>query len=353
MLVLNDLHIAVNRTGGTTPQSLQALRNYLRDNLQSILTQHEGEHVVINGDFFDGFQVDTSEVIKAYEILADHMRKAPLTMVMGNHDASAKGDKISSFHLLCHFLKEAAVDSYFKLIDHNHGFCKVAGNVFAISHCMNQSLFDLELDKAMAEDGNGKYLLLHCNYKNGFAENSDHSLNINDEQVAKLMISGWHLVLGHEHIGYSLRAGRVIVVGNQFPSSIADCLGNQTKHALVIDADGHRLVETWEAFRSYTEIDWRELAAGTAAPDDHQFVRVTGDATALESAEVIRVVSALRQASGAFVITNSVKVEGQDMVSDMADQTVEDIKAFDVLNAIFSELEPDEIACVKGLLNAE
>ena len=64
-------------------------------------------------------------------------------------------------------------------------------------------------------------------------------------------------------------------------------------------------------------------------------------------------VSALRQRHHAFVITNSVKVEGQDMVSDMADQTVEDIKAFDVLNAIFSELEPDEIACVKGLLNAE
>ena len=64
-------------------------------------------------------------------------------------------------------------------------------------------------------------------------------------------------------------------------------------------------------------------------------------------------VSTLRQRHHAFVITNSVKVEGQDMVSDMADQTVEDIKAFDVLNAIFSELEPDEIACVKGLLNAE
>lgn len=349
-LVTSDLHLGVTRSGGTTPQSQQALRDYLRESLRDLLEYYKGEHVVINGDFFDAFQVETSEVIKAYEILADHLRTGSLTMIMGNHDASAKADKISSFHLLCHFLQALGTDR-FQMRDHNHGFCKVEGKVYAISHCMNQSLFDLELDKAMVEDGKGKYLLLHCNYKNGFAENSDHSLNINDEQVGNLMVQGWTLILGHEHVGYELRGGRVIVVGNQFPSSIADCLGNQTKHALVIDAEGHRYVETWEAFENYTEIDWKELAAGTAAPDDHSFIRVTGDATALESADVIKSISRLRQTSDCFVLSNAVRVEGQDMVSDMADQTIENIRAFDVLNAIYLELEPDEVECVKGLLS--
>ena len=92
------------------------------------------------------------------------------------------------------------------------------------------------------------------------------------------------------------------------------------------------------------------LAAGTAAPDDHQFIRITGDATALESADVIKCISALRQRHSAFVIGNAVRVEGHSMVSDMTEQSVEDIKAFDVLSAIYENLTPEEIVAVKGLL---
>ena len=349
MLILNDLHIAVNRTGGTTPQSLQALRDYLRDSLTKMLDTEDFE-VAINGDLFDGFSVDTVEVIKVYEIFADWLgvgQRRKLNLCRGNHDWNPRSDKLSSFQLLCHFLT-AHFKNQVKVFD--TGFEQVYGNVYCIPHMPNQVLWDLEIDKAIAFDGTGQYLLLHANFKNGHAEDSLHSLNANDAQIGALMKAGWHTVFAHEHIGGEFRSGRVIIVGCNFPSSVSDCIGDPTKHALIIDGTGHRLVETWEAFSSYTEIDWRELAAGTAAPDDHQFIRITGDATALESAEVIRVVSTLRQRHHAFVITNSVRVEGQDMVSDMADQTVEDIKAFDVLNAIFSELEPDEIACVKGLL---
>ena len=344
MLVISDLHLSCNRTGGTTPVSQQALREYLRSSLSALLEQHTGEHVVCNGDLFDSFQVDTSELILTYEIFAKHLQEGALTLVMGNHDGSAKGSKVSSFHLLSHFLQVLA-PSKFRMIDNNDGFTELHGNVFVISHQLNQSLFDLEVEKAVAYDGKGNYLLLHCNIKNGFSEHSDHSLNINDEQLGNLMRAGWHIVVGHEHQGYELRSGRVLVVGNNFPSSCADCIGDDVKNALVIDGIGHRYIETWRAEDRYVEVDWREPNVDSA-----DFIRVVGDATSLEAADVIKTVSRMRQASDAFVISQSVKIEGQEMISDMADQSSEDIRAFDVLSAIFAELSDDEISAVKELL---
>lgn len=349
MLILNDCHISANRSGGTTPQSQAQLRDYLRDSLRDLLKQHKGEHVVINGDFFDSFQVETSELIKSYQILVEHMATGSLTMIMGNHDASAKADKVSSFHLLCHFLKEAASESYFRMIDHNDGFCKVMGNTYAISHCMNQSLFDLEIEKAANVMATGLYLLLHANFKNGHAESSDHSLNVSDDQIGALMKAGWHVVFGHEHIGAEFRSGRVIVVGNNFPSSISDCIGDPDKNALIIDGNGHRYVQTWTS-DAYAEVDWKEVVLLPPPGERLKFIRVVGDATALESADVIKCISALRQRHSAFIISNAVKVEGHSMVSDMTEQSVEDIKAFDVLSAIYENLTPEETAAVKGLL---
>ena len=243
MLILNDIHAGVTRSGGTTPQSQAQLRDYLRESLANILGTEDRE-VTVNGDLLDGFSIDTVEVVKVYEIFAAWLsvgQRRRLNLIQGNHDSNPRGDKLSSFHLLCHFLT-AHFGGQVRVFD--SGFAQVSENIFCIPHMPNQSLFDLEIEKALATGWSGMYLLLHCNYKNGFAENSDHSLNINDEQVGKLMVAGWNLVLGHEHIGYELRGGRVIVVGNNFPSSIADCIGDPVKNALIIDDAGHRYVQT-------------------------------------------------------------------------------------------------------------
>ena len=342
MLVINDLHLGVVRSGGTTPSSQADLRNYLINSLESLLADDMSLRVVVNGDLFDSFQVDTATVIAAHKIFSKFIAAGGVvTLIMGNHDASAKGDRVSSFHLLAHIL-QATNEGYVDVIDHTNGFTHVDENVYAISHCLNQSLFDLELDKAVEFDGTEKYLLLHCNYKNGFAENSDHSLNINDKQVGDLMRSGWTLVLGHEHQGYTLRSCRVIVLGNQFPSSAADCIGDDQKHALIINGN-HTFVPTWSSAGSYIEPDWRELDVA----EYFDFVRVVGNATAEESASVIKAISQLRQRSYAYVITNAVKVEGHDMA--MSTESVENIKAFDVMAAIFAELNEREIETVKEL----
>jgi hypothetical protein len=346
MLVLNDLHVGVNRSGGTTQQSQAALRNYLLDNLASILDKESGP-VVINGDLFDGFTVDTKEVVRVAHIFDTWLgttQANKLHLVAGNHDYNPRGDKLSSFHLLCYILNMVDYGQRFRTYD--RGLAQISDNVWCIPHMPNQELFNLEVAEAIQVGRLGQYLLLHCNYKNGFAESSDHSLNLSDDQVANLMRAGWTLLLGHEHIGYSLRGGRVVVAGNQFPSSIADCLGNTEKFATRITDTGLQFERTWTAEGSYAEVDWRELTD----LDGLQFIRVTGDATAAEAADVIKVVSRLRQTHDAYVIANAVKVEGHAMSDEMTKTSIESIKSFDVVGSIMAELNEREQETVKGLL---
>lgn len=350
MLVINDLHFGVQRTGGTTLQSQQDLRGYLRKSIHNLIENELG-HVTVNGDLFDGFNVDVVEVVAVYELFADWLHDVGtrhLNLVQGNHDWNPRGDKLSSFHLLTHFL-QARFGDRVSLFD--KGYAHIARNVCCIPHMPNQELFNLEVEKAIAEGGQGDgILLLHCNYKNGFAENSDHSLNLGDDQIGALIKGGWKLVLGHEHVGYELRGGRVTVVGNQFPSSVIDCLGNFKKHALRISDVGEMsYVKTWDAKDSFTRVEWTALQ--DVPSDAFQFIRVEGEATAAQAAEAVSAISKLRQRSSAFVITNAVKVEGVAAAEEMAADSIENIKAFDVVGAIMEQLTEKEQEVVRSLLS--
>jgi DNA repair exonuclease SbcCD nuclease subunit len=343
MLIINDLHIGVTRQGGTTPQSQQALRDHLRGKVTELITT-EWNEVTVNGDLFDGFTVDVLEVVRTYEMFADwlHTTGGTLNLIAGNHDWNPRGDKLSSFHLLCHFLK-----SHFgeKVRVFDDGFAHVSGNICCIPHMPNQELFNIEIDKAIENGGDGGWLLLHCNYKNTFAENSDHSLNLNDDQIGKLIVAGWKLVLGHEHQGYELRGGRVIVAGNQFPTSISDCIGEKGKRCLRTNGDDMEFVKTWSPAGEYVEVDWRDMSIG-----DADFIRVVGEASAVEAADVISAISKLRQQANAFVITNAVKIAGNEAMADMAEVSLENVKAYDVIAAIMEQLDEREAEVVKGLM---
>lgn len=345
MLCISDLHIGVQRSGGTTPQSQQALRGYLLDGLIKVISSEDTE-LTINGDLFDGFSVDTSDVIRTANALHNWLSYRPkgrINLIAGNHDWNPRGDKLSSFHLLVAILRLSGVSTRVNVFD--RGYAQVSDSVWSIPHMPNQDLFNAEIEKAASASAEGRYLLLHCNYKNTFAEHSDHSLNISDEQVGALMVAGWTLIIGHEHIGYSLRGGRVLVVGNQFPSSVSDCLGNHTKHAVRITDEGLDMVPTWSRNGSYLEVDWRQIEGAGA-----DFIRVTGEATSLEAAEVIKAISNYRQTSDAFVIANAVKVAGHDLSGEMAAESVESLKAFDVVGAIMAELTEQEQVVVKELM---
>jgi hypothetical protein len=110
------------------------------------------------------------------------------------------------------------------------------------------------------------------------------------------------------------------------------------------------LVKIWDAATNYLELDWQVVRAGIGHELDQRFIRITGEATAEQAADVVNTVAKFRQVSDAFVVANSVKVAGQAVFDELAIESSESIKAFDVLNAIYSKLEPREIEVVRNLL---
>jgi DNA repair exonuclease SbcCD nuclease subunit len=349
MLIISDLHIGASRKAGTTPASQAALTEHIHQHFEALINATDEDHIVINGDLFDGFEVPGTDLIRTFNVLDRWFMKARqaqhLTLIAGNHDYNPRGDKVSSFHLLAHFLKVRrgmAVD----VIDHTRGFSRVADRVWAIPHVANQDLFDIELHRALDAAGEGDFLLLHANYDNNFAVEADHSLNVSREVAAELINRGWTLIFGHEH---QVRVAESIVIpGAQIPTSVADCLGCKGKYYLTLSGKETQLRE-WlnlEEDRVFTRVDWRNLDTDP----DYQFIRVEGTATAEEAAEVVDAVARFRAKSQAYVVTNAVRVEGVAAFDALAEMSLEQITAFNVLDALCETLTPEESAVVMELL---
>jgi metallophosphoesterase superfamily enzyme len=340
--ITTDWHIGVRRVAGTTPATQQQLRDVLRAKL--IETLGDNDHLIA-GDLLDHFTVETSELIALYHVFSEWLTKygRRLALLRGNHDFSMRGSAASSFDLLASILRAQFPEQV-----------TVADEVMEwkqfvlVPHLPNNETLNIEVSKL--KDVRDKVVVFHANIDNFFAAESQHSLCLNIEQIEDLVSRGNLVLCGHEHQYRELVNGRCVVLGNTYPSSIADCLGNSRKVAAYVTGTDIELEETWEAFGDYCEINWQELRNGTAAPDEHRFIRITGEAKADQSADVVNVVAKLRQTSDALVIGNAVKVEGQAVFDEMALESTESIKAFDVLSAIYSQLEPREIEIVKELL---
>jgi UDP-2,3-diacylglucosamine pyrophosphatase LpxH len=344
-LVINDTHFGVSRMAGTTPESRAALKKFMLESITSLLNNHgRDDDLIILGDLFDSFTVDERDVLDVYNMLNNHLQSTGtrLYMVGGNHDFSARDQKLSSFHLLSAILKEqysrrvVVIDKGFDVIDTGIG---------VVSHVFNQDLFDHELSVALEAMQSGSFLLLHANLDNNFATNSDHSLNVDREWIGKFRDKGVTLVFAHEHSWRVL--DKIVVLGNQKPSSISDCIGAPTKYAWLIQGGGIKPIQTWEAEGSYMEVNWQELSD---VDDNLQFIRVVGEAGASEAEAVINAISALRRKHKAFVISNAVKIEGMVEIDSLSDLNEDAIKSFNVLEALLAELNEREAATVKELM---
>lgn len=332
LAVINDLHIGAIRSAGTTPSTAEQLRFYLLNNLEKLLKDIDSD-LLINGDLFDQMFVPMSDLFSSYQLLYTWLLKGHrLYLSAGNHDLSKNSATFSSFHLLARLLLQQFPETVVIIL----GSVPIPEHdAFVISHVANQDLFDLELSHVPS----CKYLFLHCNYDNHFAVESDHSLNLSEAQAAALPVE--HVVLGHEHQARTALAGKVVIVGNQFPSSVSDCLNNDTKNLLLA---GHTptMRETWQAAGSFSEQDWRSLE------DKGQFIRVTGSATSEEAGAVVTAISKFRASAKALVITNAVSIAGvQD--GQQIEVTLEQVRGFSVFDALLECLTEAEGEKLKTL----
>lgn len=361
-LLLNDIHLGVQRASGTTPASAQQLQEYLLERFEVTLFQHQDKDVVINGDLFDAFMVSMLTILGFYSVVrnwllatADTSRQSPRPLTgpsmdvgMGNHDWSKDDSKLSAFAFVCRLLATEFPVRFRPVTKPT----QIAPRIFMVPHMPNQDLFNLELERLaqQTQGAIGGLLLLHANYHNNYVLDSDHSLNVSEEMAKKLVAAGWTLIFGHEHQARTALGERVIICGNQWPSSVADCLNNpyHKKFAHIIDANLDLTpVETWSAAEDYAQVDWRELAEYDGT---HRFVRVAGTAAAEEAPHVIDAISAFRKPSSCFVVTNAVEIAGVKSMEDLPG-SVENIKAFDVYGFLLEHLESDrQREVVKKLL---
>lgn len=353
-LLLNDIHIGVVRTAGTTRDSQAAIQQYILDSLRDTIMSKTSIDLIINGDLFDGFDVDGGQLLATYIIFFEWLKASGrvLHLVRGNHDIAKNSLRTSAFAMLCELLKKSFPD---QVCVYNDRFSQITGDVYVIPHCVNQDLFDIELQHALeAEIFPGSLLLLHANVDNKFAVEADHSLNVSDEWLRKLTGAGWTLVFAHEHQARTLMAGKVIVLGNQWPTSVADCMAHGaaqkdgTKYMHIIDGTDLTPIPTWFAEADFVEMPWDELVETPA-----RFIRIVGKAEADRAADVISAISKYRQQSKALVITNAVEVAGMAGINDMSKMSVESLQAINILDALCEELTKEEGIRVRALLDDE
>ena len=355
-LVLNDLHLGVQRTGGTTLASAVALREFLLTRFAELLTKARAlgcSRVLINGDLTDTYDTPLMQALCIYEVADAFLANNPdieMTWALGNHDLSKDSSRLGTVAFVGALL--GMRHKGFTLIDKAQALSGTNG--YVIPHVTNQDLFDLELTRV--PDGT-KWLFVHANLDNKFACASDHSLDMTRDQAKEMKKRGITTVFGHEHQGRVILGGAVIVVGNQVPSSISDCLEHGdgqkdgTKRCLVIDhdTDTHEFHTTWtpdDADGWFAKVDWRDLAG--IEEEGSGFIRVGGTATAAEAADVIKSISAFRQKSKSYVVTNAVQIETVEGLTELSD-SIEDIKSVNILDLLLEHLDPKQQEAVKGL----
>ena len=355
MIILSDIHIGFSRQGGTTPASREALRKYLFTSLRQAIAEHDAghDHLVIAGDLFDAFEVDGRDWLDTFVLLNTWVNSGNrLTLVAGNHDHSPKGDKVSSFETLALALSSARGGEV-KVVNIDQ-FANVEDGVWAIAHCSNQDIFNMKLGELLDSVKAGDHVLIHANFDNNFAAKSDHSLNVSRDVAYKFVQKDSTLLFAHEHQAREAFKGKVVCMGNQWPTSIADCLNNDSKFLHTLHDGVLMKHETWAADQDFgagtsgfAEIHWRELDKPTKAG----FVRVVGEATANEASDVVDCIAAFRKTSEAFVIANMVKVAGIPEAAALPEQ-FEAVARYDVMDYIEQNVTAEEMVVVNKLLES-
>ncbi len=337
MKIINDLHLAAKRQAGATPQSRITLENYQFEGLYKLL--QTDQDLMVLGDLFDTSKVSFEiiwKTFKFFELFLQEPNKK-LLLVKGNHDAHNRNDEMCALDLLVNMLQESHTERVVYITEPYN----LNPTTRVIPHLLNQDLFDLAIDRA-DKDGIDT-LLLHANYNNFFATDSDHSLNLSAEQGDKFD----QLIFAHEHTPRNISNAHIL--GCQYPTSVADCKDTDGFCYTIYDLESGVLSRkpTFNINELYQEINWKELGKTEA-----KFIRVTGDATVEEAGDAVRAISSFRKGSDAFVITNAVKIEG--MVSDEEITSVTGkLASLDTTQILYDLLKDWQVKAIKSIVAGE
>ncbi|WP_157807892.1 MULTISPECIES: metallophosphoesterase [Neisseria] len=328
--IINDLHLGVKRSSGTTKATVKALSEWQMSKFSDLLKLAEKKDLLINGDLFDRFEVDKSIEFEVFTHLHRWMQFNPdqyLYLCAGNHDLSTNSERTSSFENLCGYLSVVDTRQQLKVVAGNTAL-HIPNAFTIVAHHANQTLFDEALNTVLANHTDIKYVFLHANLMSPFAEHSDHSLNVSEQQLQTFEDKGVTLVFAHEH--NRRRFKNAIVIGNQIPTSVSDCLDpNPSKQYAVLDDLGLNTFDFITLSDVFAKIPW----TADTIPEP-LFLRVEGEAEYEQAAEVVQLLAEIRRSSDAFVVTNAVQVGKLNMTENVPNPT----EHLNVLNLVLDNL---------------
>jgi UDP-2,3-diacylglucosamine pyrophosphatase LpxH len=290
--VINDTHLDVQRSAGSTPSSNQDLTQFINSDFHRLVHADTGTLIVL-GDLFDAGTVGFSTLMSAYGSLVEYLEEKhnKVVLVAGNHDLTRDTTQLSSFGYLCYLLRRYR--NFTEVFEPT-----MVGSDYIIPHLPNQQMFD----EALKQVPNCRTLMLHCNIDSPFAVHPDHSLNALSNTLNAIPCN--YVLCAHEH--QTKQIGKITIPGNQIPSSIADCLGTEVKSFSLLTDEGVKLVKWREMQGFFARVSWRDLE-GWSHPA--KFIQVQGRATQEESALAVSTIANLRKQSRAFVISNAIEID--------------------------------------------
>ena len=301
LYIINDTHLGVRRQSGTTPESREALSEFMYQQFSQLLNLTHGNNLMILGDLFDSYQVSKKDEIRVYQLLTQwqyHNPQQQLILVAGNHDLSRNSKDISSFENLCTYLTHQQHQGTQVIMRKTHYLPEYRTAI--IPHLPNQTLFN-EAIQALLLLSDLAYVCLHCNYDNHFAQENDHSLNLSAQVAQQFVQRNIHLIFAHEHQPRDLN--HIHIIGNQIPSSINDCLGNSYKRLAYLEKQQLHYQTVLNISEIYREQDWQSDAIPHTP-----FIRITGTAEYEQAAEVVQYIAQVRKQSPAWIISNAVQI---------------------------------------------
>ena len=341
--IINDLHLGVKRSSGTTKATVKMLSDWQMSKFSELLELAENKDLLINGDLFDRFEVDKAVEFEVFTHLHKWMQTNPeqqLYLCAGNHDLSTNSERTSSFENLCGYLSVVDTRQQLKTVTGNTTLH--VPNAFSIvAHYANQTLFDEALNTVLTEHTDIKYVFLHANLMSPFADHSYHSLNVSEQQLQAFEDKGVTLVFAHEHNRRRLK--NAVVIGNQIPTSVADCLDpNPSKQYAVLDDSGLNTYDFITLSEVFAKVRW----TSDEFPET-LFLRIEGEAEYEQAAEVVQLLAEIRRSSDAFVITNAVQVGKLSMPETAANPA----EHLNVLNLVLDNLPNHLHARFKEVVN--
>lgn len=333
--IINDLHAGVRRQAGTTMNSRQELNSFINMKIRQLLEScSDADVVVVLGDIFDKPKVSELVLFDVYILFLNFLKSssADLVLVRGNHDnRSERVDDMCSlellYSLLINSLMEAGDDTTrLKLIyNEPEEVYDDSSSCMVIPHVYDQQTFDEILSKINTTYYD--YLLLHCNFDFHYAV-GDHSLNLSREQAKEIISGGTQIIIAHEHQFREPVLG-LTVIGNQFPTSIADCKDRIKKVYMTLnDQYTYSFTETWSPKGSYLNCKYPDI-------EEAEFVRIHGSCNSSEFGNIVRDISEFRKNSDALIVSNAVKVSVRK--TSISKEDVTNINIIDMLMSALPE----------------